>query len=161
MLACAALVTALGLQFAAPAFAPDAPAVVGLAARKPRGVTAPLAVDHPDILRRPLFAPDRQPAAEGAAGAPAGSSLDDYAAVGAVTGRSIAVAVLAAPGVPSKSVRLGEEVGGWRLVSVQRGKVSFERDGAVRTLVIGAAAGAPAREAAQGSDDNSASGDGE
>ncbi len=91
------------------------------------------------MLASPVFAPDRRPG-EAASTASAGGPLSGYAALGAASGRSVATAVLSAPGGVTKTVRRGELLEGWRLVSVDDAKLTFETDGVRHVLVIGAPA---------------------
>jgi hypothetical protein len=109
----------------------------GLAPRRQRPIMVPLVVDYAAVLASPIFAPDRHP---GPSGGDAGSGglLTGYAALGAVTGREVATAVIAAPGGGVKTVGRGDEVDGWRMIGVDKTHVYFERNGVRHALEIGA-----------------------
>lgn len=144
ILASGALVVILGLQLILPAGAPPAD-TPGLAARRQRPVTVPPPSEYPAILASPIFAPDRRPGPSGGLSDTGGGSLSGYAALGAAAGRTVATAVLSAPGGGVKTLRRGDEIEGWRLVGVDATRVTFQRDGVRHALVIGAPAesGAP------------------
>jgi hypothetical protein len=126
----------LGLQLMLPPAAPPSEPP-GLAARRQRPVMVPPVPEYAAILASPIFAPDRRPGAAGTA-SEGGGSLNGYAAIGVVAGRAFASAVVTLPGGGIKTLRLGDEVEGWRLVGVDRTQVSFERNGLRHVLVVGA-----------------------
>jgi hypothetical protein len=151
-LACAALVGLVALQLSLPAAGPP-PQIAFLAARRPRPVVIPPLPEYPAILRAPIFAPDRRPGdpvTPGASGA--GDTLDGYAALGAVVGRSVATAVISGPGVGARTVKRGEVVNGWRLAGVGANALTFERGGVRRVLVVGAPAAAVDQAAPEASE---------
>jgi len=119
--------------------------VGGLAPRRPRLVTVPLLAEYPAILRVPLFTPDRHPGEIGAGPASASDALAGYAVLGAAVSRSAATAVVSAPGVPPRTVKPGDLLEGWRVVSVGRSRVTFERKGERRDLAVGTIPDAQAR----------------
>jgi hypothetical protein len=127
----------LGVQLMLPPAAPPSEPP-GLAARRQRPVTVPPVPEYAAILASPIFAPDRRPGAAGTASEGGGGSLNGYAAIGAVAGRAVASAVVTLPGGGIKTLRLGDEVEGWRLVGVDRTHVYFERNGLRHVLVVGA-----------------------
>jgi hypothetical protein len=146
ILACAALLLLLGLQ--AMMRFDDTPRLIGgLAPRRPRPVVAPTVPIYPDILRVPIFTPDRRPGDNDAGGSAATSALDGYAALGAVVGGSVATAVLSAPGGAARSLKPGDVLEGWRLILVERTKVTFDRDGVRHSLTVGAPAESVSRAA--------------
>jgi general secretion pathway protein N len=97
--------------------------------------------EYAAILATPIFAPDRRPGpAEGSGSDGAGGSLAGYAALGAAVGPTVASVVISAPGGAIKTLRRGDEIGGWRLVAVDKTRAVFEHNGARHTLVVGAPA---------------------
>jgi hypothetical protein len=130
------LALALGVQLILP-YSDVQVDVGGLAPRRPRLVTAPLLPEYPAILRVPLFTPDRHPGDIGAGPASASDTLAGYAVLGAAVSRSAATAVVSAPGVAPKTVKAGDLLEGWRVVSVGRSRVTFERKGERRDLAVG------------------------
>ncbi len=131
----------LGLQLILPYSGPPADGA-SLAVRRPRPIAPPLLPEYAAILHAPVFAPDRRPgeiATAQAAGA-GGGVLAGYAALGSASGGAAATGVLSAPGGTTKTVRRGEALEGWRLVGVERTKLTFRRGAETRVLVIGAPA---------------------
>jgi hypothetical protein len=149
-----ALCVALGLgvivQFVLPWNDPLPPASP-LASRRPRPVTIPAPGQYPVILGAPIFSPDRKPG-EDTGSAPGANALDAYTALGVATGRGLATALIKGPGAGPQLIRLGQELEGWKLVGLDRQKLTFERNGARHVLAIGAAA-TPANGAAQSDSD--------
>lgn len=127
----------LGIQLMLPPAAPPSEPP-GLAPRRQRPVMVPPVQEYAAILASPIFAPDRLPGPAGGGSDGGGGSLAGYAAIGAVSGRAVASAVVTAPGGGIKTLRLGDEVDGWRLSGVDRTHVYFERNGVRHVLVVGA-----------------------
>jgi hypothetical protein len=98
-------------------------------------------------LSAPIFTPDRRPGVVEAGIAAAVNPLDGYAVLGVAVGGSAATALVSTPGGAPRTVRPGETLEGWRLVSVERSKVTFDRDGARHSLVVGAPAESVTRAA--------------
>jgi hypothetical protein len=144
MLACGVLALALALQLVLPVGEAE-PGVPGLAARRTRPVTLPLAPLWPDILAAPIFAPDRKPAPGGSQSA-GGGPLAAYAALGAATGGANDTGILSMPGGQTRTLRRGEDVDGWRLVAISRTSLTFEKNGVRHALVVGAPAEASTEE---------------
>ena len=130
---------ALGLQLVLPYRAPT-PDAVSLAIRRVKPFVIPSLPEFPAILRAPIFAPDRHPGLADQGSIAAAGSLGTYAALGAASGHGVGAAVLSGPGGAVKTLRLGDEIEGWRLVAVNATKLTFERKGARHELVVGAAA---------------------
>ncbi len=149
ILACAALVVTLGLQFFLPYSGPPVQSSL-LAPRRPHLVTTPLLPEYAAILKAPLFAPDRHP---GDIGPNTAGALGAYAALGSISGGSAAAAVLSGPGGSTKTLRTGETLEGWRLAAVDRTKLTFERNGQKHILVIGEPAEAVIQSTASPSTD--------
>ncbi len=141
MLACGVLVVIAGLQLLLPADGPPREAL-GLAARRTKPVTVPPVPEYPAILASPLFAPDRRPGDPGGSSAPGSEPLAGYAALGVATGRAVATAVVSVPGGKVETLHRGDDMDGWRLIGLDRARLTFERNGARRDLVIGAPAAA-------------------
>lgn len=135
MLACICLIGLLGLQWFLPYGDPQIP-VAGLATRHPRLVSAPSMTEYPDILRAPIFAPDRRPGETEGPGAASLGVLGAYAVLGAASGPGFVNAVINGP-AGAKVVRKGETVEGWTVVAVDKDKVTFERKGVRHSLAIG------------------------
>jgi hypothetical protein len=138
MLACGVLALMLAVQLIMPV-SEAVPQTVGLAARRTRPVTIPPAPLWTAILATPIFTPDRKPA-PGGSRLPGGGPLAGYAALGAATGGARDSALISQPGALPRAIRLGEEVGGWRLVTVTRARLTFEKNGVRHDLVVGAPA---------------------
>jgi hypothetical protein len=114
---------------------------IGLAPRRSRPLTIPPSVSYADALTAPIFAPDRRPATDDGDSITGVDPLVGYAALGAATGRTFASAVVSIPGGGStRLLHLGDEVAGWRLVGITSVRLTFERRGALRHLVVGAPA---------------------
>lgn len=138
ILACGALVALAVTQLVLP-LGSTPPDAGGLAARRPRPVQAPQLPATPDILRAPIFAPDRSPVQADTGAKGSNGSLDAYSVLGAAVGRTSASVVLFGPGDPGPVVlKRGELVKGWRLMAVDGAKATFERDGVKRSLAVGA-----------------------
>jgi len=136
----------LGVQLMLPPAAPPSEPP-GLAPRRQRPVTVPPVLEYAAILASPIFAPDRRPGPSGNGSEGGGGSLAGYAAIGAVAGRGVASAVVTVPGGGIKTLRLGDEMDGWRLAGVDRNRVYFEHNGVRQVLVVGAPPEAPASQA--------------
>lgn len=115
---------------------PDASA---LAPRRPRPVVAPPLAEYPAILQSPIFSPDRKPG-EDLGAAPGAGALDSYAALGVATGRAFANALVKGPGAPAQTLKRGDTLEGWRLVGLEKDKLTFERGAARHVLTVGAPA---------------------
>ena len=111
-----------------------------MAARRTRPVTVPLIPEYAAILASPIFAPDRRPGDATAATAAGGDTLAGYAALGAATGGAAASAVVSEPGGKVDTLRRGELLDGWRLIGLNKTRLSFQRNGVTRDLVVGAPA---------------------
>jgi hypothetical protein len=133
------LLVVLGAQFMIPPPSPPGD-LVTRSPRRPRPVVIPPFPDYPAILRAPIFASDRQPAAAASAAAASQGSLAAYAALGAAVGDGAATVVISGPNIPAKAIKRGDEVEGWRLVAVDHTGATFVRNGKRHTLIIGAPA---------------------
>ena len=113
------------------------PTATPLAARPPRPVIVAPVAEYPAILQSPIFSPDRKPG-EDLGAAPGASAWDSYAALGVATGRAFASALVKGPGGPAKTLRRGDTLEGWKLVAMDRDKLTFERGDARHVLTVGA-----------------------
>jgi hypothetical protein len=71
--------------------------------------------------------------------------LAGFAALGTATGRGVAVAVISGPSGKTNELRLRDDLEGWRVVGIDRSRVTFERNGLRTSLVVGAPATAVTR----------------
>lgn len=107
------MILTLGLQLVLPSETP-LPAEPMLVPRHARPITARPIPDYPAILQAPIFAPDRAPTAAGTGGGPSSG----FSLVGVALGPGFGVAVVRTDDGKSQSVRKGDSVMGWRLVSL-------------------------------------------
>lgn len=135
-IACGVLVLALALQVALP-YGERLPTASPLAPRRPRPVVVTPVAEYPAILQSPIFSPDRKPGVDQGA-APGASALDSYAALGVATGHGFASALVKGPGGPARTLRPGDTLEGWKLVAMDREKLTFERGDARHVLTVGA-----------------------
>jgi hypothetical protein len=97
----------------------------------------PVAQNYPAILERPIFAPDRAPVL---LQAQASGNLAGYEVLGtAIAGPVSAALVRDATG---RVIRIKPDaiLQGWRLVSIDRAQLVFDRDGERRALAVSATA---------------------
>jgi len=151
--ACGVLVLALALQVAIP-YGQRLPEASALAPRRPQPVFVPPVAEYPAILQSPIFSPDRKPG-EDLGAAPGSNVLDSYTALGVATANSFASALVKGPGAGAKTLKRGDTLEGWRLVGLDKEKLTFERGDARHVLIIGAqpAAAAGAQAGAQAAQD--------
>ncbi|MEJ1970191.1 MAG: hypothetical protein WDN03_16410 [Rhizomicrobium sp.] len=120
------LVGLLGVQFALPVDA-DLPGSTQLVPRRERPATVmPLASNFPEILRRPVFAPDRRPMVE---------SMEGFTLIGVGLAGSTATALLQSGGSVSR-VHIGDSVAGWRVASIEADQLLFQRNEERRMLKL-------------------------
>jgi hypothetical protein len=112
----------------------------GLAPRRDRPIGLPMPLDDHAILAAPIFAPDRRPGAKGLRLGSAASPMAGYAAVGAVSSRATASAVIVLPNGQTRVMHGGDLVDGWRLVGIEPSRLVFDRQGERHVLVVGAPA---------------------
>jgi hypothetical protein len=130
-LACGVLFLTLLLQLVLPSEA-ALPEDSGLAPRMPPLAGELPQLNYPAIMARPPFAPDRKPLATG--GAQAG--LNGYEVLGIAISAEKATVVVRGPGGKTQRVLYGAELMGWKLASVDRAQVVFERGDEKRTLAL-------------------------
>jgi hypothetical protein len=130
-----ALALALAAQFAWPrAGLPTAargPAI--LPHRLARPPTPPA---WPDLLKAPVFAPDRRPGDPQLSQGEGLGGLEGYELLGVAASPHASTAVLGGP-EGSKILRPGDILAGWRLAAIGRNRAEFERHGVRRNLVVG------------------------
>lgn len=123
----------------------DLPENSALAPRRAQEPAEPVTQNYPATLARPIFAPDRAPVLLQAQSA---GNLGGYEVLGtAIAGTTSAALVRDATG---RIVRVKPDaiLQGWRLVSIDRTQLVFDRDGERRSLTVSATA--PARAAVNG-----------
>jgi hypothetical protein len=161
-MAAIALVLAAGLQLALPSGVtlpahPRAPAAAPMASEEMRATPAAYAA----IMAHPIFAPDRAPPP---AEAEASGNLSGYEVLGtAIEGKTAAAALVRDSGGEITRVKVGEEIDGWKLLSIAPEELVFDRNGERRSLTVNitapvrkgpGAAGAAGRPGASASDDS-------
>jgi hypothetical protein len=166
-MAAIALVLTAGLQLALPSSVelPTRPRVLAPAPeRAPIARIAPVA--YAAIMAHPIFAPDRAPPP---AEAEASGNLSGFEVLGtAIAGKIAAAALLRDSGGEITRVKVGEEIDGWKLLSISPQELVFDRNGERRSLTVdmtapartgpGGAAGAanrPGTAGATGTSDDS------
>ena len=98
---------------------------------------APIVRSYPGVLARPIFAPDRAPVI---LSAPTGGNLSGFEVLGtAIAGNVSAALVRDAMGRVLR-VKPDAMLQGWRLVSIDRMQLVFDREGERRTLAVTATA---------------------
>jgi hypothetical protein len=135
-MASVALVLAAGLQLALPSAVTLPPhphaqtAVPTLADAAIRVAPAAYAA----IMAHPIFAPDRAPPP---AEADASGNLSGYEVLGtAIAGKTAAAALLRDSGGEITRVKVGEEIDGWKLMSIASQELVFDRNGERRSLTV-------------------------
>lgn len=135
-LAAVVLLIAAGLQIVIPSSA-SLPEGTALAPRRAPEPLVSVAQNYPTVLERPIFAPDRAPVL---LQAQATGNLSGYQVLGtAVAGTVSAALVRDATG---RVIRVKPDaiLQGWRLVSIDRTELVFDRDGERRSLAVSATA---------------------
>jgi hypothetical protein len=136
------LVLAAGLQMAMPSSA-ALPEDSVLAPRRAPEPAEPVARNYPAVLASPLFAPDRAPVTLQAQTA---GNLSGYDVIGTAVAGNVSTALVRDATGRIIRVKPDAILQGWRLVSIDRTQLIFDRDGEQRSLVIDmtrAKAGAP------------------
>ena len=152
-----ALLLAAGLQFALPS-AVTLPAVSQQAPSMTQTVEPVRAAlsTYNAIMAHPIFSPDRAPPPAEADDA---SNLSGVEVLGtAIAGKTSAALVRDAEGEFTR-LKVGEEIEGWKLVSIDPKQLTFDRNGERRSLVINATAPArPGMKTTMGAAGSAASG---
>lgn len=132
VLAALALLVAVGYQLTFPAIS-VLPAKSHLAPRRVREAVAPRVADYPAILGKPIFAPDRAPDPREMAIA---GGMAGYAVLGTAIAGDTSTAVIRTPAGTIERVRPGEDLDGWKLVSVGPRELTLERNNEHRILTV-------------------------
>ena len=102
----------------------------------------PVSQNYAAVLQRPIFAPDRAPVVLQAA---ATGNLNGFEVVGTAIAGNISAALVRDNTGRIMRVKPDAILQGWRLVSIDRTQLLFDRDGERRTIAVTAA---PARAGA-------------
>jgi hypothetical protein len=136
LFACTVFGAAIFAEFAG---APDNPAGIELAVRRPASPAAGAVSRAPRLaqlvattLARPLFSPTRRPPQQ--AGSSGGTGISDMRLTGIVTEPGERFAIFAVTGAKPLIVREGEEVSGWRIEGIKPGTVLVSGPGGTTTL---------------------------
>ena len=125
-MATALLLVAAGLQLALPS-STALPEPSDLAPRRARDPAPPSTPNYPEILRNPIFAPDHKP--DASVEPPAGG-MGNFTVLGIATATDgTATALVGMPDGTIARVRPGEDVSGWKLVTVELSALTFEHNG--------------------------------
>lgn len=135
-LAAVILLVAAGLQIAIPSSA-DLPQNTAPAPRRAAEPIGPTEREYPAILQRPIFAPDRAPVL---LQAQASSNLSGYEVVGTAIAGPVSAALVRDTTGRVIRVKPDAILQGWRLVSIDRTQLLFDRDGERRALAVTATA---------------------
>jgi len=138
-LATLTLLVAAGLQMTMPSTV-DLPEDTVLAPRHPMPLAEPEARSFPSILARPIFAPDRAPVILQAQTA---GNLAGFEVLGTAIAGSVSAALVRDAMGRILRVKPDAVLQGWRLVSIDRTQLTFDRDGEKRSLPVTAAAPRP------------------
>jgi hypothetical protein len=131
-----ALLVVAGVQMAIPSSV-DLPEEAVVAPKPLPAALAPAARDYPAVLAKPIFAPDRAPVILQAQTA---GNLSGFEVLGtAIAGTVSAALVRDATG---RIIRVKPDaiLQGWRVVSIDRAQLIFDRDGERRSLAVTAVA---------------------
>jgi hypothetical protein len=139
-LAAVILLAAAGLQVTIPSSA-ELPQNTAPAPRPALEPVGPAEREYPAILQRPIFAPDRAPVL---LQAQASGNLSGYEVVGTAIAGPVSAALIRDTTGRIIRVKPDAILQGWRLVSIDRAQLLFDRDGERRALAVTATA--PARE---------------
>jgi hypothetical protein len=133
-MAATVLALAAVLQVVAPSSTtlPDRPR---LAAREPAEVDAvPALRAYPAVMAHPVFAPDRAPPP---AEAETAGNLSGVEVLGtAIAGKTAAAALVRDSDGTISRVKIGEDIDGWKLVSIAPSELTFDRNGERRSLTV-------------------------
>jgi hypothetical protein len=117
----------------------------------------PVSQNYAAVLQRPIFAPDRAPVVLQAA---AMGNLNGFEVLGTAIAGNVSAALVRDNSGRIMRVKPDAILQGWRLVSIDRTQLLFDRDGERRTIVVTAAPGRPglhpqlATSATKSSDDD-------
>lgn len=127
------LLIAAGVQFALPSEV-ELPAVPRVHAAQAQEAAAVTPLLYRTVMAHPIFAPDRTPPP---AEVEASGSLNGVEVLGtAIAGSKAAAALLREADGTFTRVRVGEEIEGWKLVSISKEALVFDRNGERRSLSV-------------------------
>jgi hypothetical protein len=126
------LLVAAGLQIAMPSTA-SLPEDTPLAPRRAIEPPQPAAREYPAILMRTVFAPDRAPTI---LQAQAAGNLSGFEVMGTAIAGTVSTALVRDATGRVIRIKPQETLQDWRLVSIDRTQLVFDRDGERRTLVV-------------------------
>ncbi len=119
------LLLLLGVQLATP-FDADLPEQTMLVPRQPDLAFKPERKAYPEILQRPIFAPDRQPMLE---------TMPGYSLLGVGIAGPLSTAIVQNGGRMTR-VKPGDRVAGWRVASITGNYLFLERNKERRMLKL-------------------------
>lgn len=111
----------------------ELPRETELAPRRVHQAAMPSEVDYPAVLANPIFAPDRKP---DATAVPVAGGMMGFTVLGIAIAGDTATAVVKGPGGMVQRIKPGEVMNGWKLVTVELSRLTFERSGERRILAI-------------------------
>ena len=126
------LVAAAGLQLALP-LRTELPQESELAARRAKEPVAPVVPDYPTVLDNPIFAPDRKP---DASAMPVAGGMNGFVALGVLVVGTEGAALVRGPGGFVQHLKPGDAIQGWKLVTVETDRLTFERARERRVLMV-------------------------
>jgi hypothetical protein len=127
------LLVAAGLQLVLPSVSP-LPVQSERVPRRLREPLPPAVPDYPEVLKNPIFAPDRK--ADASIEPPAGG-MGDYSVLGVATaGAGVATALIRLPDGTIARIQPGADLGGWKLIQVDLNALTFEKNGERHILSI-------------------------
>jgi len=130
------LVLTAVLQFAVPSSSalPERPKVAAAHPVEEADATPVAAKTYPAVMAHPIFAPDRAPPP---AEADAAGNLSGVEVLGtAIRGKVAAAALLRDSGGTISRLKVGEDIDGWKLVSIAPTELTFDRNGERRSLTV-------------------------
>jgi hypothetical protein len=131
-----ALLMLVGVQMAIPSTV-DLPQEAAVTPRQSAAALAPTAREYPIVLAKPIFAPDRAPVVLQAQTA---GNLSGFEVLGTAIAGTISAALVRDATGRIIRVKPDAILQGWRVVSIDRAQLIFDRDGERRSLAVTAAA---------------------
>ncbi|MFL6688755.1 MAG: hypothetical protein ACJ8IR_01000 [Alphaproteobacteria bacterium] len=115
----------------------DLPQEAAVTPRQSAAALAPTAREYPIVLAKPIFAPDRAPVVLQAQTA---GNLSGFEVLGTAIAGTISAALVRDATGRIIRVKPDAILQGWRVVSIDRAQLIFDRDGERRSLAVTAAA---------------------
>jgi len=135
-MAATVLVLTAVLQFAVPSSSslPDQPKLAAAHPVEEADATPVAPKTYPAVMAHPIFAPDRAPPP---AEADAAGNLSGVEVLGtAIRGKVAAAALLRDSDGTISRLKIGEDIDGWKLVSIAPTELTFDRNGERRSLTV-------------------------